>query len=826
MKQTSALFFIFLFSFSTFPSYSNYPPSSSKILEDIEKLNVLGNVLYVAAHPDDENTGMITYFANERKMRTTYLSLTRGDGGQNLIGPEKFQWLGLIRTQELLEARKIDGGNQAFSRAYDFGYSKNPKETMEFWDGDTILKDVVWIIRKLRPDIIITRFSPDLGRRTHGHHTSSAILAKDAFLKSGDPNEYPEQMKWVSAWQPKKIFFNTSWWFYGTRDFDKSGLNEIETGQYNVLKGKSYGEISAESRSMHKSQGFGVMKERGSDLEYLKNFFDSTDQSDPLSGIETGWKRVEGGEEIGEMIQGAILTFDQQEPSKSVPLLLQIRKQIVSLQDEFWKRQKLQEIDKIIMDCLGVWVEPLCSKSEIVPGSKVGISFNSIQRAGDGIRLKMVRSPKMNFTSSIQELMELNQNFSFSDSLTVPEDLSFTVPYWLEKPIQKGRFQVDKQQQIGMAENDFEVPFEFIFDVEGEEITIRKPAIYKWRDRVNGEMIREVVIVPPLVACFNDKNILFPNQETKEVQVILNAQMKLKNANVKLDFPAGWKCDPMEIQVNMSEGEERRVNFQVTPPKAGNTASVGIKTTLGGKDYSLCKVQIDYPHIKHLTSVVDNRIDFIRMDISNNAKVVGYVDGAGDEIPQALAQLGSEVRYLDEEDFFNGTLDELDAIVMGVRSYNTVDWIPNVKENMMAFVEKGGNVVVQYNVSYGLITDDIGPFPLKISRDRVTDETAETTILNSKNRLFNSPNKIGLTDFDGWVQERGLYFPNEWDEKYEPLIAWNDPGEEETKGALLVASYGKGSFIYSGISWFRQLPAGVGGAYKLFANLISAKNGS
>ncbi len=809
---------------TVFSAYS--ASNSSSLLQGMEKLKVLGSVLYVAAHPDDENTGMITYFANERKMKTTYLSLTRGDGGQNLIGPEKFQWLGLIRTQELLEARKIDGGEQAFSRAYDFGYSKTPEETMNIWDGDTILSDVVWVIRKLKPDIIVTRFSPDLGRRTHGHHTASAILAGKAIDLAGDKNAFPDQLKWVEPWQPKRIFFNTSWWFYGTRDFDKTGLVQLETGQYNPLLGKSYGEISAESRSMHKSQGFGVMKERGSDLEYLRPYDALVKVSDPFQDINTSWTRVNGGEEIGQAIDRMIAAFDDRNPQNSVRDLLAIRGKINNIDDDFWKLQKLKEVDQLILGCLGIWQEAFFDKAEVVPGSSIPVSLSAIYRAGEKVYLKSISCQALGFETVLNQELSRNTPFVIDDTLVIPGDLSYTVPYWLENPVEGGRFVVNDRHNIGKAENDPEIPFAFVFEVSGTEISIEEKAIHKWRDRVNGEMQREVVVVPPVVACFKDKNLLFPDQESRNVQVLLSAKQQVKGVKVNLELGKGWKSEPSEYVLDLDEGEERRVEFTVTPPKSGQVISAGIQINTGGESHSLCQVRIDHPHIKSLTAVMDNHIDFVRKDIINTAELVGYVDGAGDEIPQALEQLGSEVMFLNEEDFFDGSLDDLDAIVLGVRAYNTVEWLPNVQDKLMEFVEKGGNVVVQYNVSYGLITDEIGPYPLTLSRDRVTDENARVTLLNPSSNVLTTPNKIGMEDFDGWVQERGLYFPNEWDEKYEPLISWHDPEEDDTRGALLVTNYGKGTFTYTGISWFRQLPAGVGGAYKIFANLISAQNGS
>jgi LmbE family N-acetylglucosaminyl deacetylase len=800
--------------------------NSSHIFHRIEKLKVLGSVLYVAAHPDDENTGMITYFANERKMKTTYLSITRGDGGQNLIGPEKFQWMGLIRTQELLEARKIDGGQQAFTRAFDFGYSKTPKETLRIWNEDSILSDVVWMIRKLRPDIIITRFAPDTLRKTHGHHTSSALLTKKAFDLSDNKTSFPRQFKYLDPWQAKRLFFNTSWWFYGKRDFDKSGLIELETGQYNPLLGQSYGEISAESRSMHKSQGFGVMRYRGSDLEYLKPIKGPASESDPFEGINTTWSRVKNGEGIGELIDATLNSFDEKNPEKSLAQLLVIRSRIAKVEDEFWKKEKLKEVNSLILDCLGVWVEALGGGAELVPGNPYPFTLTVIQRLGNPMVLKNIRSDLLGYSRDFKQDLKTNELVEIEDTILIPAGLPYTVPYWLKEPMLKGRFVVKDQRQIGKPENDPEVPFVFTFNLQGEDWEVETRGVFKWRDRVNGEMQKELVIVPSLVACFNDKNVIFPADEAKNVAVRLHANREVEGAIINLDLPWGWKVTPSQILISMAGGEEKQVEFSVDPPGKDEMGIAGIRVRTGDMTHNFCKVQIEHDHIRPITAVIDNGVRFVRVDIKNTAKIVGYVDGAGDEIPQALIQLGSELRYLGKEDFYNGNLDDLDAIVMGVRSYNTNSWLPNVQEKLMNYVKNGGNLMIQYNVTYGLLTEELGPYPLKVSRDRVTDENARITLLKPASSVFNSPNKITEKDFEGWVQERGLYFPNEWDERYEALISCHDPGEKESRGSLLVTSYGKGTFIYSGLSWFRQLPAGVGGAYRIFANLISAKNDS
>ncbi len=796
--------------------------NSARILAKMEKLKVLGSVLYVAAHPDDENTSMITYFSNKRKMKTTYLSLTRGDGGQNLIGPEKYQWMGLIRTQELLEARKTDGGEQAFSSAFDFGYSKTASETMRIWGKDSILADVVWIIRQLKPDVIITRFKPDTTVRTHGHHVSSALLAKEAFKLSGDPKAFPSQLKYVEPWQARRIFFNTSWWFYGRRDFDKTGLLEMETGEFDPLLGKSYGEIASQSRSKHKSQGFGRLNARGTDIEYLDQIDGDEAKSDPFEGINTSWNRIKGAKGIEKEIQELIDGYDFTSPDKSLEKLVSIRKSIKGLEPDPWKNQKLSEVDEIIFDCLGLWFEGLGENYALVPGNSYPFQFTAIQRLGNPILLKSIKCDAVGLDLKPNKVLSFNETMELNDTLKLKKGIPYSNPYWLRNPLLKGRFDIRDQQMIGKPENDPDILFEFVFDISGEEITYKVPGRYKWRDRVRGELQRDLTVVPPVVTCFTNKNTIFGSPEQKEIEIQVNAFSKTSDLSIRLDLPKDWKVEPGSLEIDMEPGEERRVKFNVTPPKKAQIVKAGIISELNGKQYDLCRVVIEHEHINTQTAVIKNSSQFVRADIKTFSNLIGYVDGAGDEIAQSLEQMGCKVQYLQKEDFFDKEIHRFDAIVFGVRAFNTNPWLKDIGKYMDAYVNRGGTVLFQYNVSYGLVTDEIGPYKIKISRDRVTDEYASVNILEPTHSVFNLPNAITKKDFDGWVQERGLYFPNEWGPEYKALLEMADPREESSKGSLLVAKSGDGYFIYSGISWFRQLPAGVPGAYRLFANLISA----
>ena len=363
--------------------------TSSEIYKAMEKLNVVGTVLYIAAHPDDENTRLISYLSKDLKVRTAYLSLTRGDGGQNLVGPEIRELLGVIRTQELLGARSIDGGSQMFSRANDFGYSKNPDETLRIWDHGEVLSDVVWAIRKFKPDVIVNRFDHESAGRTHGHHTSSAILSYDAFDLTGDPNSFPDQLKYVDTWSPERLYFNTSWWFYGSREnfdkADKSRMLSVDVGGFDPLTGISFSETAAMSRSMHKSQGFGSETTRGSRVEYLQLLKGEMpeDKSNLFNGIDISWTRLKGGDVIGNMVEQALLEFEFSNPSASVPLLLDIRAKIAVLENEHWRNIKLNEIDEIISACAGLYIEISTEEHYATAGEKVEVEFEIYQSIGN-----------------------------------------------------------------------------------------------------------------------------------------------------------------------------------------------------------------------------------------------------------------------------------------------------------------------------------------------------------------------------------------------------------------------------------------------------------
>ena len=799
-------------------------PSASKILQEIKRLNVLGSVLYVAAHPDDENTRLIAYMANERLYNTAYLSATRGDGGQNLIGPEIRENLGIIRTQELLQARRTDGGQQFFTRANDFGFSKDSKETFTIWDKEQVLADMVWVIRKFRPDVMITRFPPD-ARAGHGQHAASAILAEEAFEAAANPKRFPEQLKYVEVWQPKRLLWNTgSWSFASQAEFEKYAdqLLKLDVGAYNPLLGKSYGEVAAESRSMHKSQGFGAASARGVSMEYLQHTKGDKAQKELFEGITTTWARVKGGEKIEKIIQKAIDGYKPTEPAAVLPMLLEARKELSKLPDGYWKRVKQEELQDVIQHVMGLYLEATAADYAATPGEPVQVNIEAINRSAVPVTLKSINYTFASKDTTLDKALPNNEVLKFNKQLMLPSGIQTSQPYWLRKEGTLGMFSVEKQQLVGMPENAPAAQVTFNLSVSGEPLQLTVPVVYKRTDPVEGEVYRPFVVTPPVFVNISEQVYMFANHEPKQVQVRVKAGKANVTGTVQLQLPKGWKAEPATYPFNLkAKGAEQLVSFTVYPPKEQQDATLQAAVTAGGKTYTQGLNEINYSHIPAQVTFPEATARIVKLDLKKRGQKVGYVMGAGDDVPKSLQQIGYDVTILKDENMQLNYLQQFDAIILGVRAYNTVDRLKHYQPTLMEYVKNGGNLIVQYNTSHGLVMQDIGPYPLKLSRDRVTVEDAEVRFLEPNHPVLNTPNKITKKDFEGWVQERGLYFPNEWSKEYTAILSANDPGEPARNGGLLIAKYGKGNYIYTGYSWFRELPAGVPGAYRLFANMIS-----
>jgi len=794
--------------------------NSAEIAKSLDRFGTLGSVLYLAAHPDDENTRLISYFANEKNYRTAYLSLTRGDGGQNLIGDEKGALLGLIRTQELLEARKRDGGEQFFTRAVDFGYSKNADETFTKWDRDAVLSDVVFTIRKYQPDVIVTRFNPT-GYNGHGHHSASAILAMEAFELAGDKTAYPEQLKVLKPWQAKSLYFNSSSWW--DKDLPLKAANNpdylaVDVGSFEARTGKWTNEIAAESRSQHKSQGFGVSKWRGEMLEYMKYLKGEKADKDLFSGIKSDWSRVDGGYKIKTLLEEVQFKFDFKAPHKSLSDLLKIRSFLIEdVKDGNWKEVKLKELDNIILSCAGVWLDAVSLKAKLTPGENFDIEFTALNSGPSKVVLSSLSC------ASTDTLTKMELPFNKAVKMTFDlenEKETNSQPYWLQKPY-KEMFVVSTYNMLGKPENDPEYTVTFNLSINGKELSIDRKLAYKWTTRVEGERYKPLRLTPEFSINTNNKQEIFSGNKPKTINVKVKAHVGGLSGVLKPIVPNAWKVEPAGYEVSFVEEGESDYSFEITPPFVAQNGDIRFELKSGEKLFTKGYRTIDYAHIDEQVFFPEAKVQLIRLDVLHRVRKIGYIQGAGDEIPQSLANLGIQVDMLELNSLGTTNLAQYDAIIAGIRAYNTQKQLKFANALLLDYVFEGGNLIVQYNTNRGLVMEDIGPNPFKISRDRVTVESAEPKFLLPDHPILNAPNKLGEEDFENWVQERGLYFANEWDDDFQAIIEWNDPGEKPMKGGLITCPHGKGNFVYTGISFFRQLPAGVPGAYRLFANIIS-----
>lgn len=784
--------------------------NAAEILQGIKKLSITGNVLYIAAHPDDENTRLLAYLAKEKLYKTAYLSITRGDGGQNLIGNEQSEDLGLIRTQELLAARRNDGALQFFTRANDFGFSKTAVETLKIWNRDSILADVVYIIRKFKPDVIITRFPPD-ERAGHGHHAASSILAQEAFVAAADATKFPEQLKEVSIWQAKRILWNN--YNFGDSNNTAPDQFKIDVGVYNPLLGKGYGEIAAESRSMHKSQGFGSAKQRGSSLEYFSEWKGGLPQADLMEGVKTGWDKLEGTAELAKEILDIERKFNSSKPSESVLALTDVYKKLwtLHLNGNPLLYEKLLEVQNLILACSGTWFEVYSER----PNVAVKLPFK--------VRVDMISQyPNVVISSGLKKIeTQLVQNkLTTIDGFWDAKEIS--QPYWLLKNHEIGRYEIGTRGNLNYPESFSKSDMGFSVNINGAEMYFTRQIVYKYTDQVRGEVYQPLAVTPPVTANLEAKAFLFNSNDSKNITIKLKAFKDNANGEVNLNLPKGWVVNPSKISFDLKKyGEETSIVFSVSPSAQANNGVVKVGVVIENQTYHKGLKVISYEHIPTITYFPDAEAKLVKLDLKTTGKNIGYIAGAGDLIPDMLKEIGFSVTLLGETEIMNSDLSKYDAIIAGVRAYNVNERLKFEQVKLMKYVENGGVYLVQYNVNRPLVMNEIGPYPFAIGRDRVTEEDAEITFSNSGSKVLNYPNKITAKDFEGWVQERGIYYATTNAPQYEKPLVMKDTGEKETDGALLVAIYGKGKFVYTGLVFFRELPAGVPGAYRLFVNLIS-----
>lgn len=823
-------------------------PDAARIAEALARLGTVGRVLYVAAHPDDENTALLSYLANEKKVRAAYLSVTRGDGGQNLIGAEQGDALGVIRTQELLAARRVDGAEQFFTRAKDFGYSKTPEETLAIWDKDEILADIVWVIRVFRPDVIITRFPTVHDPAQHGHHTASARLAVEAFRAAADPAFHPEQLglpnpgapgERVQPWQARRILWNKSQFFVQPGE-DLSTFLRLDVGAYNPVLGESYGEMAAESRSMHKSQGFGVARMRGPILEYFKVVDGAPVKGDSiLEGVETTWQRSEYTEKLLDLLVHARQGFRPEGPEQTVPVLLEIDRSFEALGAAPGMAEKIAELHELLAATSGLWADAIAAEPAVAPGGEIKVAVTALCRGRDvPIRLeKVVLGPPGSGRASraapesarpaipVEKVLSFNVPLVIEHPVTIPPGAPPTNPYWLDERPGPGLFRVADPSLIGKPESDPALLAELTFSLAGRTFTLTRPVLYRWTDPVAGERTRRLEVRPAVSVTPETGVLLLPDDAPRTLRVRLMGGRAEVAGTLKLEVPPQFRVEPAAASFALAaRGDEVDLPVRVQRgAPAGPPGTLRLVAQVGGEVFDRSVAHIEHPHIPIQVMLTPAEVRLVPVDLARGGTKIGYIPGAGDEVVASLRRVGYEVTILGEEQLAAGALDRFDAIVVGVRAYNTNPRMPFHHGRLMAYVAGGGTLVAQYATNNRLakLESEIGPYPFEITRDRVTDERAEVTFVASKHPVLERPNRITARDFEGWVQERGLYFAGKWDKRYETVLSMHDPGEPPMTGSLLVAHHGKGRFVYTGLSFFRQLPAGVPGAYRLFANLIA-----
>lgn len=808
------------------PSAATPAPAAATIPEallELRHFRQLGSVLYAAAHPDDENTQLLAWLSRGQGYRTADLSLTRGDGGQNVIGPELGDKLGVARTQELLAGRRIDGARQYFSRALDFGFSKDYADTQRVWGRDEVIGDIVRVIRRFQPDVILTRFSPQPGG-THGHHTASAVLSIEAFKLAGDPKAYPEQIaQGLKPWQPKRILQNGS---FG-RGTPAAGSLPVEIGGNDPVLGIPLSTLSLRILAQHKTQNLGGVifgQGRGAGVgtgprtETFSLLGGDAPTTGLFDGVATTWTdRYPGpGAEIDALTTAALAAFDEKNLSANVPALLALRAKLAALPADPLVTDKRAQLDRVLQACLGLKVATTIATPDAVPGETLDLTHTVSSVVP--VRWLSTRDPagkSLTAATAVSSKIETQKS-----KFQIPTSTPLSTPYWLRAEGRPGLARVDDPALIGTAENLPPVPLDYVFEISGQQLVIADEPFSG-----SGEKRRRLDVVPPVSLGFTTDVTIYAPGTTRAVEVEVAANRPGSAGTLALELPAGWKATPAAQPFTLAAaGAKSRLSFTVTAPAAPSAATLGAVATITGAAYRTARDEVNYAHIPPQLLQAPARQRAVALDVAVAAKKIGFLPGAGDDIPAALAQLGCTVTTLTGADLNAAKLATLDTVVIGVRAFNTREDLAANLPALFAWVEAGGTVIAQYNrPGRDIKTDRLAPYALTLGGNdaRVTDEDAAITLLEPTHLAFNSPNKLTAADWSGWVQERGAYFGTTWGAEFTPLLACNDAGESPQKGSLLVARHGKGYYVYTGLGFFRQLPAGVPGAYRLFANLIS-----
>lgn len=797
------------------------PTPAGELAQRIDRLSSPVRVLYVAAHPDDENTQMLTWLARGEKVRAAYLSLTRGDGGQNLIGAEQRPLLGVIRTHELLAARDLDGAEQWFTRLRDFGYSKSAEETLARWGEETALGEVVRVFRSFRPHVVITRF-PETGS-THGHHLASARLARRATEAAKDPDAFPEQLGegGLSPWAVDRLFYNFPEFWARRRGWEPppGRLFRVDVGGYDPWRGESFGEISGRSRSMHKSQGFGATARHGPFMETLVLLEGEVPKGDdPFAGLPA-WSDLEGGSALTEAVDAAGEALRGSAPAKALPYLARAHAAAERLPQPA-RSDVRAELEQLLVAGAGLFLEARSEVAEVAPGGEVKVELRALVRNPDSqVVLRKVTTQGAAITP--REVLRHHTPWTEEITSGVASDAEPSRPHWLRVEPTPFLYPVDERGLALRPALPGPVRVAFELGIAGVGLTVEREVRHHWRDPVLGERTQPVEVAPPLSVTPSETVLLAPNGEGR-LGLTIRAGEAAWRGLVALVGPV--RAQPETVAVDLEPGASSQVELQIA---GDETAEVSVEILAEGESAraeAWTRTVVDHDHIPVVTVRRPATFRFVPVELERPRRVVGYVGGSGDRVADILGRLGLDVRPLDAAALAHGDFSELDVILTGIRAYNVNEALVAAQDRILQWVKSGGSLVVQYNTRNwsSALEVSIGPYPIEFGRGRVTDETAEVEILAPEHPVLTGPNRIRPEDFSGWVQERGLYFAESWDERYAPLFSMRDPGEEEAqRGSTLVARYGEGTFVFSGLSFFRQLPAGNPGASRLLVNLLS-----
>lgn len=832
----------------------------------LRQMNGVKRVLMIGAHPDDEDTSLLTALARGQGVQTAYLSLTRGEGGQNLIGPELWDGLGIIRTGELESARKLDGGIQFFSRAFDFGFSKTADETLTFWPHDEILKDVVWIIRKFRPQVVVTVFT-GTPRDGHGNHQAAGILAREGFAAAGDPARFPEQLaEGVEAWKPAKLYQLTRW------NRMPSSIT-VQTGEFDPLLGRSYFQLSMESRSQHRSQAMGNFQPPGpqtSGVMLLEGNVPDGGDNGIFAGVDTTLTGLTDGlpaamaaparshlQAYEALVTGVEGDLDALHPARSALTLAKALDELhqadavtsgaedVELHNDV--ARKVDVTTQAFLAAAGIVVDARSEDDVVVPGQVVRLNVQAwnggplVLRTPtsslilpDGWTSRQVSSDGVDAQGSVAP----GTMATWTYEITLPADARSTRMYYLRQPRDGDiyRWPQDRPDLWGLPRAPAPASGAVAFTVQagGKSVQVRHhvPWSYVGVDRSQGQYRDPVLVVPAMSASVTPQSLIWPQQRMEPRSLTVAVRNEAKGGtrgHLRLQAPSGWTVRPDGYDVALDEeGAEHAFTFEVSPAGAAAAGDYDFQAVVSandGREYREGYKFIDYPHIQRtpLFSPASAKVTVVPVRIADGLRV-GYVMGPGDDGPEAIRQLGADVHLLTPDEVRAGDFSDYDVVVLGVRAYQTRPDLVAANQQLLDYARAGGTVVSQYN-QYEYPRNGYAPYPVEMNRpaDRVTDETADVTILQPDAPIFTTPNQIGPDDFKGWVQERGLYFLTKWDDHFTPLLQMHDPDEDPTRGSVLVAPVGDGVYVYAALSFFRQFPAGVPGAYRLFANIISLK---